>query len=433
MSVSLASKAGGAVDPARQTTSGATRPLRICRVVARLNVGGVAVHIAQLTAGLDSERFTQLVVTGVEGRGEASMLPMVRARGVEPVVIPELGRDLSVRNDFVSLVKLYRLFRRWRPDVVETHTAKAGTLGRVAALLAGVPVRVHVFHGHIFQGFFGPRQTRLFVAIERLLARASTRIVALSDEQRDELLAYGVGRPDQMAVVPLGLDLGPYLEAPRAVGDLRAELGLAETPASVAPIVGIVGRLVPTKAHEVFLAGAERILATLPEARFVVVGDGERRPALETLAARPPLAGRVHFLGWRSSDALRAIYADLDLLTLTSDAEGTPVVVIEGMTAGCPVVATDVGGVRSMVRDGETGHLVPPRDPDAWARACLSLLGDPARRQAMGTAARAAVYPKYDVSTLLRTMTDFYLGLPVRVSTRGGGTATDYGGGIATR
>jgi glycosyltransferase involved in cell wall biosynthesis len=382
-------------------------------VIARLNVGGVSVHIAQLTAGLDSQRFEQLVVTGREGKGEASMLPAVRARGVHPLIIPELGRDIRPKEDLVALAKLIYLFRRWRPDIVETHTAKAGTVGRIAAILAGVPVRVHVFHGHVFEGFFGPRQTRAIVEVERRLAKATTRIVALSDDQREELLAYGVGRPEQVDVVPLGLDLGPYLEAPALAGKLRAELGLAGAPRESTPLVGIVSRLVPTKAHEVFLAGAARILADVPGAHFVVVGDGEpqRRTMLEGMAAQPPLAGRVHFLGWRSREDLRAVYADLDLLTTTSDSEGTPVVIIEGMTAGLAVVATNVGGVRSLVADGATGRLVPPRNPAAWAAACVALLRDPQRRQDMGAAARRAAYPRFDVSTLLRTMSAYYLDL----------------------
>jgi glycosyltransferase involved in cell wall biosynthesis len=389
------------------------RPLRICRVIARLNVGGVSVHIAQLTAGLDSQRFEQLVVTGREGKGEASMLPAVRERGVHPLIVPELGRDIRPREDAIALAKLTYLFRRWRPDIVETHTAKAGTVGRLAAVLAGVPVRVHVFHGHVFEGFFGPRRTRAIVEAERRLAKLTTRIVALSEDQREELLGYGVGRPEQIDVVPLGLDLGPYLEAPRLAGRLRAELGLAGAPRETAPLVGIISRLVPTKAHEVFLAGAARILAAVPGAHFVIAGDGEpeRRAALESIAAQPPLAGRVHFLGWRSREDLRAVYADLDLLTTTSDAEGTPVVIIEGMTAGLPVVATNVGGVRSLVADGVTGRLVPPRDAAAWAAACVELLRDPQRRREMGAAARAAAYPRFDVSTLLQTMTAYYLDL----------------------
>ena len=352
-------------------------------MVARLNVGGVAVHIAQLTAGLDSQRFAQLVVTGVEGKGEASMLPAVRAQGVQPVVIPELGREIRPRDDAVALAKLTYLFRRWRPDVVETHTAKAGALGRVAAVAAGVKVRVHVFHGHVFEGFFGPRETRTYLEIERRLAGVTTRIIALSGEQREELLAYGVGRPEQVVVVPLGLDLGPYLDVSALRGRLRAELGLAggDAPGGDRQPAGADegARGLPGR-------GRRRCCGAVPGAHFVVAGDGEpeRRAMLEEMAAQPPLAGRVHFLGWRSREALREVYADLDLLTTTSDAEGTPVVIIEGMTARLPVVATNVGGVRSLVRDGVTGRLVPPRDALAWADACVELLRDPVRRGVMG-------------------------------------------------
>jgi glycosyltransferase involved in cell wall biosynthesis len=386
------------------------KSIRICRVIARMNLGGPAVHIIQLTSGLDANRFEQIVVAGVEGPGEASLVPEARARGLEVRVVPELGRELRARDDLVALWKLYRLFRCWRPDVVETHTAKAGTLGRLAALLAGVPVRVHVFHGHVLRGYFGPAKTRLFVEIERALARISTRIVTLGEIQRCDILGFGIGTPEKVVSIPLGFELGPFLALPaggRAA--LRTELGLVGAGGDSVPLLGIVARLVPIKAHEVFLAAAARILERVPEAQFIVAGDGERRAALEAMAAVPPLTGHVHFLGWRAD--MPALYAGLDLVLLTSDNEGMPSSIIEAMAAGKPVVATDVGGVRSLVSDGETGYLVPSRDADALAEACLRLLGDPAARERMGHAARRAVYPRYDVSTLITTMDGFYSGL----------------------
>jgi glycosyltransferase involved in cell wall biosynthesis len=407
------------------------RRLRICRVIARLNVGGAALHVIQLTAGLNAQRFAQLVVTGVEGPREASLLPRARAAGIEPVVIPELGRELSARNDALTLARLYGVFRRWRPTIVETHTAKAGTLGRLAALLARVPVRVHVFHGHVFHSYFGPRKARVFLEIERALARATSRIVALGERQRRELLAYGVGTPEKVVSIPLGFDLQSFLAlssaAAQRTGSFRAGLGqrLGPRPATApgalargaaapgapadAPLVGIVGRLVPIKAHEVFFDAARYILAEIPNAHFVVVGDGERRAELEALAAVPPLAGHVHFLGWRAD--LPEVYADLDIVALTSDNEGLPTAIIEAMAAARPVVATDVGGVRDLVADGETGCVVPKRDPAAVARACVALLRRPQLRDQMGAAARAAVYPRYDVSTLVATMDAFYTSL----------------------
>jgi glycosyltransferase involved in cell wall biosynthesis len=386
------------------------RRIRICRVIARLNVGGAAKHVIQLTAGLDSQRFDQMVVTGVESPGEASALPEARRAGLSPVVIPELGREVSAKDDVAALFTLYRLFRQWRPDIVETHTAKAGTLGRIAALLAGVPVRIHVFHGHVFHSYFSPRKTQVFLGIERALARISTRIIVLDEEQRREILGYGVGTPQNVVSIPLGFDLAPFLAAQRGVGTLRAELGLPPD-AQAAPIVGTVGRLFAIKAHEVFLEAAAQILAARPGAHFAITGEGEREAELKALAGRLLPPGSVHFLGNRAVVEMPGIYADYDLFTLTSDNEGTPVTIIEAMAAGCPVVSTDVGGVRSLVQDETTGLLVPRRDPAALAGACLRLLDDPARREQMGIAARAAVYPRLDLSTLVTTMTRFYTDL----------------------
>ena len=380
-------------------------------MIARLNVGGAAQHVIQLTAGLDSERFDQRIVTGVESPGEASLLPEARRRGLDPLVIPELGREVSARDDLVTLFKLYRLFRRWRPDIVETHTAKAGTVGRLAALLAHVPVRVHVFHGHVFHSYFSPLKTRAFLGIERVLARTTTRIVVLGEQQRREILAYGVGTPERVVSIPLGFQLQAFLEAEQWRGQLRAELGLPDDPAE-GPLVGMVGRLSPIKAHEVFLAAAAEILNRLPNVHFVLVGGGEREAELKALAAQPPLTGHVHFLGWRSD--MPRLYADMDLFVLTSDNEGMPVTMIEAMAAARPVVSTDVGGVRSLVRPEETGLLVPRRDVAHLASACVELLGDPARRQAMGAAGRRAVYPALDISTLLETMAGFYASLVSR-------------------
>ncbi len=258
------------------------------------------------------------------------MLARANERGVDPVVIPELGRELSVREDAVALLKLYQIFRAWRPDIVETHTAKAGTLGRVAAKMAGVPATVHVFHGHVFSGYFGPRKTRFFLQIERALARATTRIVALGEAQREELLAYGVGRPETVVSIPLGFDLQPFLSATRS-NAVRNQIGLDDPGA---PLFGIVARLVPIKRLDIFLEMAMLVLRAMPQSHFVVVGDGELRQALESSAMKGEIAGHVHFLGWQPPDALPAIYADLDVVTLTSDNEGMPVSLIEAMAAG---------------------------------------------------------------------------------------------------
>lgn len=378
------------------------RPIRIARVIARLNVGGPAQHVILLTAGLDKTRFLTTLITGITGRQEGDLLSAARARGVEPVIIPELGRALHPMRDLVSFGKLVRLFRQFRPDIVHTHTAKAGTLGRLAARLAGVPRIVHTFHGHVLEGYFSPAATHCFLRIERGLARITDRIITLSPCLRQALLAKGIGRPAQVEVVPLGLDLDRFLRAREGQNDLRLALRI---PAGT-PLLGIVGRLVPIKDHPTLF----QALTLLPDGgqvpHLLVVGDGERWEELQQLAHHLGLASRVHFLGWR--DDLETILGGLDVVICCSRNEGTPVALIEAMAAGVPVISTDVGGVGDLVVHGETGWLVPPNDPAALARGLERLLGDPGLRCRLVAAAQPAVLEKHHVKGLIHRMELLY-------------------------
>jgi len=298
------------------------------------------------------------------------MAYLAEAHGVTPVLVAELGRELSPLRDLVTLLKLWRLMRRLRPDVVHTHTAKAGFVGRWAAWLARVPVRVHTFHGHVLHGYFGPRKTALFRWLERLTARLTDRLITISPALRDELAqTYRIAPAEKFVVVPLGLDLEPYVSAPRRTGAFRTEWGIPPD----APLVGIVGRLVPIKNHALFLQAARRVREQVPGARFAIVGDGELRAALEAQADAPGLAGAVTFTGFLRD--LRPVYSDLDLLVIASDNEGTPVSIIEALAAGVPVVSTAVGGVPDLLEGGRYGALVPPGDADALAGAMITALG----------------------------------------------------------
>ncbi len=376
--------------------------IRVLRVIARLNVGGPALHATLLTERLVPERYETRLVAGTEAAGEGNYLAL-RGRPLEGLhVLPALGREIRGGHDLAALVQLTRLIRDFAPHVVHTHTAKAGTLGRLAAVLAKVPVVVHTYHGHVLHGYFTPAVSRLFVAIERWLARRSDRLIAVSETVAAELLARGIGTAERFAVVPLGLDLERFLHAERARGELRAELGLAPG----VPLVGIVARLVPVKAHEVFLAAAAGVARTVPEARFLVIGDGERRPALEAEAGRLGLGGRVRFLGWRRD--LERVYADLDVAVLSSRNEGSPVSLIEAMAAARPVVSTRVGGVPDLVEDGVTGCLVPPADGPALAEAIRDLLANPERRQTLGLAGRKRVFPAFGAERLLSDIDRLY-------------------------
>jgi glycosyltransferase involved in cell wall biosynthesis len=379
-----------------------TRRARVLRVIARLNVGGPALHATLLTERLDRSRYESLLVTGRESAAEGNYLTLYGKTDDAVVLIPTLGREIRGGQDLVALTRLVGLMRTFRPDIVHTHTAKAGTLGRLAARWCRVPVVVHTYHGHVLQGYFSPPKARLFLAIERWLGRRTDALLAVSDRVRHELLELGIGRPDRFVVLPLGLDLDGLLGAEARRGELRRELGFAADDF----LVGIVARLVPIKAHEVFFRAAAILAGRLPRARFVVVGDGERRGELEASARALGLGERVRFVGWRRD--LERVYADLDVVVLTSRNEGSPVSLIEAMAAARPVVATRVGGVPDLVEHGVNGVLVEVDDAAAIARAVETLAADPQRGLVMGRAGRKRVYPAFSASRLIDDVDRLY-------------------------
>ncbi len=379
--------------------------IRVLRVVARLNVGGPALHTVLLTERLDPARYDSRLVAGTPAPDEGDYLEL-QGRSLEGrIALPSMGRELRGGRDLVTLASLVRIVRGFRPHVVHTHTAKAGALGRLAAILCRVPVVVHTFHGHVLEGYFSPAKTRVFVEIERRLARRTQRIVTVSESVRAELVRLGIGRPEQVAVVPLGLELERFARSAALRGRLRGELGLAPD----VPLVGIVARLVPIKAHEVFLEAAARIAERLPAARFVIVGDGERRAELEALASHLGIAERTIFLGWRSD--LDRVYADLDVVALASRNEGSPVALIEAMAAGRAVVSTRVGGVPDLVTHGESGLLVERDDVPGMADAVARLLGDPALRERLARRAKPRAVGRFSAGRLVAEIDALYTDL----------------------
>jgi len=378
------------------------RRLRVLRVITRLNVGGPAIQAVLLSARLDPDRFESLLVAGTESATEGNMIELGRL-DAPPALrrIPALGREISPLDDLRALGALVRLMREFKPDIVHTHLAKAGTLGRVAARIARVPVVIHTYHGTVFRGYFGGFRSRVFLEIERAIARITTRLVAITPGQRRELVALGIGSEAKVVEIPLGLDLAPFVEA-ASRADARAALGLPPDE----PVVAIVARLVPIKDVGLFLRALARL--TRP-AIGVIVGDGDERASLEREAASLGIASRCRFLGWRRD--VRTVYAAADVVALTSRNEGSPVSIIEAMAAGRAVVCTDVGGVSDVVTLGVSGILVPHGDPAALAAAIDRLLADPAARERLGNEARRAVYPRYDLSRLVTDITALYSSL----------------------
>jgi glycosyltransferase involved in cell wall biosynthesis len=353
------------------------------------------VHI--LNRDLPAHGFRSELLYGRATHEEGTLPPPVNAVATE---LPMLMRSISPRRDALALRALVAFLRDRRPDIVHTHMAKAGSLGRIAAARTGVPTVVHTYHGHVLEGYFSRPFARAIIALERRLARKTDALVAVSPQVRDELLALGIGTPDQWHVIRVGLDLDGFLSTDDGAEEGRAALGLP----SSGPIIGIVGRLVPIKDHATFLAAAAIIRAAWRDAIFVVAGDGPLRSTLERAA--PPY---VRFLGW--VDDVPLLYRACDVVVLTSRNEGTPVALIEASAAQTPVVAAKVGGVGDVVADGDTGLLVKAGDAAGFAAAVSELLGDPRCARAMGRRARQRVVSKYtsrrltlDVCTLYRQL-----------------------------
>jgi glycosyltransferase involved in cell wall biosynthesis len=359
------------------------------------------VHVILVSAGLRELGYETRLVVGREGPREGNLLDLAAAREVDCQRVDALGREIRPWSDLRALWTLYRTMREYRPAIVHTHTAKAGVLGRLAAALARVPVVVHTYHGHVLHSYFDPVKTRLFGLIERVLGRTTDSLIAVSEAVKSDLVRLGVAPAGKIRVVPLGLELERLAgELPRGV--LRAEAGIAVD----APLVGIVGRLVPIKDVGTFLAAAARIEVVRPQARFAIVGDGEERARLEAEAARLGLTHAVRFYGWRRD--LEAVYGDLDVVVNCSRNEGTPVALIEALAAGRPVVATRVGGTPDVLGDGERGTLVPAEDPEALAAAVLEVLDHPEEARARTRQGRQYVLARHSVSRLLADLDGLY-------------------------
>ncbi len=384
-------------------------PIRVVRVIARLNVGGPAIQAITLTERLTPLGYRTVLVRGREEPDEGDMDYLAERLGVEPILAPSLGRNPGWR-DIPALASLTRLITRERPDIVHTHAAKAGTLGRLAALIAGLgpgprPTLVHTFHGHSLTGYFSPRTAAVYRQIERWLARQTDALIAVSDEVREELVRLGVADGARFVVVPLGFDLTSFdvsnQERGRRRDRVRRELGI---PADD-QLVTLIARLVPIKRVDRFL----RVALDLAEGRrglhFLVVGDGELRDQLQASPEATELDGRLTWAGFRR-DIPDVCFAS-DAVVLTSDNEGTPVSLIEAQAAGTPVVGTRVGGVASVVREGGAGVIVDRCDERGMADAIAGVLDD-ATATTRAAAARGEVARAFSLEALVDRIDALY-------------------------
>jgi len=369
--------------------------MKIVRIIARLNIGGPARNAVLL-----SDLGETVLVCGEVGEGEGDMMYLAREKGIEPIIVPELGRELSFLNDCRAFWKIYRIICRERPDIVHTHTAKAGTLGRLAAALYNLThclckvgcVRckvVHTFHGHVLHSYFGSTKTWFFIWAERISSLFTDKIVTVSDVLKKELSGiFRIAPEEKFSVVELGFELDELLKLP-------------PKEASDVINIGIVGRLVPVKNHKMLLRVAQKI-----KARFLIVGDGELRQELEDYVKALKIEDVVGFRGWVKDVA--DIYRDLDIVVLTSLNEGTPVSIIEAMAAAKPVVATRVGGVSDIVQDRKSGYLVRSGDEEDFEEKLSSLIRDREKRLRFGEYGRRLVKDRFSKDRLIKDTKELY-------------------------
>ncbi len=385
-------------------------PWKVIHIITRLDGGGSAQNTLLTAIGHDRTRFESLVVAGQAGQwddqGGDQATDQSRRRlevaGVRCLLVPSLTREIHPIKDLATLVILITLLRREKPALVHTHTSKAGVLGRLAAWLAGVPLVVHTSHGHVFYGHFGLLASWIFLQVERLLARGTTHLIALTEAERDEHLAEGVGRADRFSVVPSGIDLERFRRMVGLFG--RRAPGMTCPPDAI--VVGSVGWLTEVKGHRFLIEALARLKPHHPRLHVVIVGSGRLREEYRALAEKLGVGDAVHLLGERQDvpDCLAA----MDLFVLPSLNEGMGRALVEAMAAGRPVVASNVGGIPAIVEDRRTGLLVPPGDVVALAAAIDELLRRPDIAQALGTAASESIGARFGAQAMVQAVEAVY-------------------------
>jgi glycosyltransferase involved in cell wall biosynthesis len=366
------------------------------RVIARMNVGGPAVQVSGLVRSLPEDEFEHRLYTGWCAEDEADYLD-TQATDAEAIRIEGLGRAVKPGDDLRALRRLVREMREFRPHIVHTHTAKAGVLGRVAARVSGVgSATVHTFHGHLLHGYFSPAKTKAVVQLERALAAQTDRLVAVGPQVRHDLLEAGIGRADQFAVIPPGLQL----PTARSSELMRAEFGLEPH----APVIAFIGRLTQIKRPDRFVEVVRQVTSRRPDVQFLVAGAGDRADVIESAARVLPIT----HLGWRSD--VENVLAASDAVMLTSDNEGTPLSLIQAGMAGLPVIAGAVGSVPDVVIQGETGWLAPPT-ADALSAATLEMLEDTTEARRRGAVAASNAEAHYGVGRLVDDHATLYRGI----------------------
>lgn len=397
--------------------------MRILSIIARLNIGGPAIYAIFLSGPDIEQTYRSTLVSGQVSPGEGDMTYLAQEKGVKPVIVRELGREISPLNDFFCFIALRRIIKKNHPLIVHTHTAKAGTLGRLAVFSINFAranhrkiKTVHTFHGHVFHSYFGRFKSMAFRLIERCLAKGTDRIVVLSSSQRRDIeFKFRIASPKKIRIVPLGFDLGPFKECDKYRHEIRSQI----LPSNDLFCLGMIGRLTAIKNNHLLLEAVSKLKRwkNLKGFHFLIIGDGELRQELEEKALAMGIDDHITFTGWQRD--LPPFYGALDGVVLTSRNEGTPVALIEAMAAGKSIISTRVGGVEDLLgsamieRDKNftfvpRGILIPSGDVDALARAMIYLRENKKKIIPMVTRARNFVMKNFSKERLINDICSLY-------------------------
>lgn len=390
---------------------------RILRIINRLNLGGPTHNVAFLTKYLPAE-YETLLLSGQIDSTEASSEFLVKELDLTPQYIDNMQRELNPFKDRHAYTQIKKIIREFKPDIVHTHAAKAGAVGRLAAAHCNVPIIIHTFHGHVFHSYFSPLKTRIFIEIERYLAKKSTAIVAISDIQKKELSeVFKIAPAEKFHVVNLGFDLEKFnSDKQNKRNEFRKKWQLNYDEIAI----GIIGRLVPIKNHTLFLNAMKQVLdKTTKKVKIILIGDGESRNEIEEHVKALNIAyctennidekAAIIFCSWIKD--VDVAYEGLDLVALSSLNEGTPVSLIEAQAAGKPIITTNVGGIKDVVLENETAFIVESNDTDGFAKKTLELVENDELRKAFSKRGYTHVINKFSYQTLCNNMDKLYKSL----------------------
>jgi len=378
--------------------------LKIAQVITRMDWGGAPDIVRILCEYLESSVEIKLIIGPSDHLTEQTRLFLQKFKE-NVIIVPHLKRDINPLWDLLAFIKLFLIFKKEKFDIVHTHTTKAGFLGRIAGWLAGIPTIIYMPHGHVFYGYFGLLMSKIAITLERFVAYLTSKVMVMTELEKRDLIAFNITTPDKIIVINSGLELENYKEVVVDVQSIKDELHIEEDVS----VIGMIGRLEPVKGPGYLIEAARMVIEQLPRVKFLVVGDGSLRNDLESQCEELGVLNEFIFTGWKED--VHSILSILDILVLPSINEAVGRVLIEAGACGIPVVATHVGGVPEIVRDDQTGILVPPRSPEALAQAIIDLITNEHRRRQMGIAAEDWIDDKFSAYRMVEKVSNSYNGL----------------------